>query len=146
MNRYQKRLLKYELRSCKNVTKIWKKKKKDMGREGETRMTGDQFPYNLGPTGVGRIPSTQWQEWTENSAYSFSEKYFNLLLQIWDLKLFKNSFSWMYSFSAVLGLHCCSPAFSSCGTWGLLFVDVQGPLIAVTCCMQITGSKACGLQ
>ena len=38
----------------------------------------------------------------------------------------------IYSFLAVLGLRCCSPAFSSCGEWGLLFVAVQGLLIAVT--------------
>ena len=44
------------------VVKIWprfKKKKKDMGREGETMMMeGSEFPYNLGPAGIGRIPST----------------------------------------------------------------------------------------
>ena len=34
-------------------------------------------------------------------------------------------------FLAVLGLHCCSRAFSSCGEWGLLFIVVGGLLIAV---------------
>ena len=34
-------------------------------------------------------------------------------------------------FLAVLGLHCCSRAFSSCGEWGLLFVAVHGLLTAV---------------
>ena len=34
-------------------------------------------------------------------------------------------------FSAVLGLHCCVQAFSSCGERGLLFVAVRGLLIAV---------------
>ena len=32
---------------------------------------------------------------------------------------------------AVLGLHCCARAFSSCGEWGLLFVAVCRLLIAV---------------
>ena len=33
---------------------------------------------------------------------------------------------------AVLGLHCCAWAFSSCGERGLLFIAVRGLLIAVT--------------
>ena len=33
---------------------------------------------------------------------------------------------------AVLGLHCCTWAFSRCGEWGLLFIAVRGLLIAVT--------------
>ena len=32
---------------------------------------------------------------------------------------------------AVLGLHCCVQAFSSCGEQGLLFVAVHGLLIVV---------------
>ena len=32
---------------------------------------------------------------------------------------------------AVLGLHCCAWAFSSCGKRGLLFVAVYGLLIVV---------------
>ena len=34
-------------------------------------------------------------------------------------------------FLAVLGLHCCARAFSSCGERGLLFVAVRRLLIAV---------------
>ena len=34
-------------------------------------------------------------------------------------------------FLAVLGLHCCVQAFSSCGEQGLLFVVVRGLLVAV---------------
>ena len=34
-------------------------------------------------------------------------------------------------FLAVLGLRCCTRAFSSCGERGLLFVAVRGLLIAV---------------
>ena len=37
----------------------------------------------------------------------------------------------MYLFLAVLGLHCCTRAFSSCGERGLLFVALRGLLIAV---------------
>ena len=37
----------------------------------------------------------------------------------------------LYLFMAVLGLHCCAQAFSSCGEQGLLFVAVRGLLIAV---------------
>ena len=36
-----------------------------------------------------------------------------------------------FFFLAVLDLHCCVWAFSSCGEWGLLFVAVLGLLIAV---------------
>ena len=35
----------------------------------------------------------------------------------------------IYVFLAVLGLHCCMGAFSSCGKWGLLFVVVCELLI-----------------
>ena len=38
----------------------------------------------------------------------------------------------IYLFLAVLGLHCCTQAFSSCGEEGLFFVAVHGLLIAVT--------------
>ena len=37
----------------------------------------------------------------------------------------------IYLFLAVLGLHCCVWAFSSCGKWRLLFVAVHGLLIVV---------------
>ena len=36
-----------------------------------------------------------------------------------------------FFFLAVLGLHCCVRAFSSCGELGLLFVAVRGLLTAV---------------
>ena len=36
-----------------------------------------------------------------------------------------------YYFLAVLGLHCCARAFSSCSERGLLFVVVRGLLITV---------------
>ena len=37
----------------------------------------------------------------------------------------------IYLLLAVLGLHCCARAFSSCGERGLLFVAVRGFLVAV---------------
>ena len=37
----------------------------------------------------------------------------------------------MYVCMSVLGLHCCTQAFSSCSERGLLFVAVCGLLIAV---------------
>ena len=37
---------------------------------------------------------------------------------------------YIYLFLAVLGLHCCTWALSSCGEWGLLFVVLRGLLIA----------------
>ena len=37
----------------------------------------------------------------------------------------------IYLFLSVLGLCCCTRAFSSCGERGLLFVAVRGLLIAV---------------
>ena len=48
------------------------------------------------------------------------------------LFLFFKKFYLIYLlFLAVLGLHCCMRAFSSCGEQGLLFVAVRGLLIAV---------------
>ena len=38
----------------------------------------------------------------------------------------------IYLFLAVLGLHCCARAFSSCGEQGLFFVAVCGLLILMT--------------
>ena len=37
----------------------------------------------------------------------------------------------IYLFMAVLGLHFCARAFSSCGKWGPLFITVRGPLTVV---------------
>ena len=37
----------------------------------------------------------------------------------------------IYLFVAVLGLHCCVQAFSSCGKWGLLFVVVPKLIVVV---------------
>ena len=37
-------------------------------------------------------------------------------------------FKYIYLFLAVLGLHFCARAFSSCGEWGPLLIAVRGPL------------------
>ena len=44
---------------------------------------------------------------------------------------FFNLFIFIYLFLAALGLCCCMRAFSSCGEWGLLFIAVDGLLVAV---------------
>ena len=49
-------------------------------------------------------------------------------------------------FLAVLGLHCCVRAFSSCSEWGLLFVSVQGLLIAVVSLVAEHGLSSCGTR
>ena len=45
---------------------------------------------------------------------------------------------------SVLGLHCCTRAFSSCGEWGLLFIVVRGPHCSgFSCCRaQALGAQA----
>ena len=44
--------------------------------------------------------------------------------------IFKDFFLYLI-WGAVVGLHCCARAFSSCSEWGLLFISVRGLLIAV---------------
>ena len=50
-----------------------------------------------------------------------------------------------YLFLAVLGLHCCVQAFSSCGEWGLLFVVVC-KLLVVASLVAEHGLQVHGLQ
>ena len=52
----------------------------------------------------------------------------------------------IYLFMAVLGLRCCTRAFSSCSEQGLLFVAVRGFLTAVASLAVEHGLKAHGLQ
>ena len=52
--------------------------------------------------------------------------------------LYKFICLFVYLFMAVLGLHCCTQAFSSCGERGLLFV--------VACGLQARGLSSCGSQ
>ena len=59
---------------------------------------------------------------------------------------FFNIHLFIYFFMAVLGLGCCSRAFSSCGEQGLLFVAVRGLLIAVASLVAERGLQAHRLQ
>ena len=57
----------------------------------------------------------------------------------------------IYLFLAVLGLHFCARAFSSCGKWGPLFIAVRGPLIIVASLvaehrLQTRRLSSCGSQ
>ena len=45
---------------------------------------------------------------------------------------------------AVLGLHFCTRAFSSCGKRGPLFIMVCGPLTIVASLLRSTGSRRTG--
>ena len=62
------------------------------------------------------------------------------------LWFFLNLFNYLFLFLAVLGLHCCVWAFSSCGEQGLLFVAVCGLLLVVACLVAERGLQARGLQ
>ena len=50
------------------------------------------------------------------------------ILFLASLFFFFNIYLFIYLFLAVLGLHFCARAFSSCGEWGPLFIAVRGPL------------------
>ena len=52
----------------------------------------------------------------------------------------------LFYFLAVLGLHCCTWAFSSCGEQGQLFIVVRGLLIAVASLVAGHGLQVHGLQ
>ena len=56
--------------------------------------------------------------------WSFVTDFFHLVLWVF----FLNLFIFIYLFLAVLGLHFCARAFSSCGKRGPLFIAVRGPL------------------
>ena len=60
-------------------------------------------------------------------------------------------FNFIYLFLAVLGLHCCARAFSSCGERGLLFVAVHMFSLRWLLLLWRTGSRhagfsSCGMQ
>ena len=50
----------------------------------------------------------------------------------------------IYLFMAVLGLHFCARAFSSCGKQGPLFIAVRGPLTIAA--SLVAEHKCCGAQ
>ena len=59
---------------------------------------------------------------------------------------FTRNTSDFFFFLTALGLCCCAQAFSSCGEWGLLFLVVQGLLIAVASLVTEHRLQACGLS
>ena len=61
------------------------------------------------------------------------------------LFILKNLFIY-YLFLAVLGLHCCTPAFSSCGEQGLLFVAACSFSLLWLLLLQSTGSRRAGFS
>ena len=61
-------------------------------------------------------------------------------------KLLFLNFIYLFLFLAVLGLHCCTQAFSSCSEGGLLFIAVRRFLIAVASLVAEHGLQAHGLQ
>ena len=70
------------------------------------------------------------------SSIKYNEFFFSSFATLEDYWLFLISFFLrnlfiICLFLAVLGLHCCAWAFSSCGERGLLFVAVHGLLIVV---------------
>ena len=48
-----------------------------------------------------------------------------------------------FTFTATLGLCCCTQAFSSCSEWGLLFSVVCGRLIAVASLVEELRLSSC---
>ena len=52
----------------------------------------------------------------------------------------------IYLFLVALGLHCCTPAFSSSGEWALLFIAVCRLLIVVASLVVEHGLLVCGLS
>ena len=60
------------------------------------------------------------------------------------LFFFFNFYLFIYLFMAVLGLHFCERAFSSCGKRGPLFIAVRGPLTIAAPLVGSTGSRRAG--
>ena len=53
---------------------------------------------------------------------------------------------YLFLFLAVLGLHFCTRAFSSCGERGLLFVALRRPLLAVASLVAEQGFRHAGFS
>ena len=72
----------------------------------------------------------------------FSDFRFDLFIDLLGFFLYSNLlfiYLFLYLFLAVLGLHFCARAFSSCGKRGPLFIVVRGPL-------HYRGLSCCGAQ
>ena len=65
--------------------------------------------------------------WGEGGVKSSS----HIVLSIFSYSFILKIYLFIYLFLAVLGLHCCTWAFSSCSEPGLYFIAVLGLLIAV---------------
>ena len=66
------------------------------------------------------------------NAGSHDSSNFNLILYFLEFVVFLFLNLFIYLFLAVLGLHFCVRAFSSCGERGPLFIAVHGPLTIAT--------------
>ena len=67
-----------------------------------------------------------------------SETWANGPGEIFSFFFFLNKFIYfIYLLLAVLGLRCCVQAFSSCGEWGLLFVEVRGLLVVASLVVEL---------
>ena len=83
---------------------------------------------------------------------SLHRQFFTSLLLFFFFKELFNYYLFIYLFLAVLGLHFCARAFSSCGERGPLFIAVRGPLTIAaslvaehrlqTCRLSSCGSRA----
>ena len=65
--------------------------------------------------------------------------------------IFFNFLKFIYLFLAALGLHCCAPAFASCGKRGLIFVWCTGfslwwLLLLRSMGSRRTGFSSCGIR
>ena len=60
------------------------------------------------------------------------------------LTMYKETLSSDLLFLVVLGLYCCTWAFSSCGEWGLLFLVVCRLLFAVVSLVAEHRLSSCG--
>ena len=75
-------------------------------------------------------PVPIWQKLNSHTSLQLNTATWSIWvsLRLLDFFLF---FFFFYLFMAVLGLHFCVRAFSSCGKWGPLFIAVRGPLTVV---------------
>ena len=75
----------------------------------------DKTPYHI-------LEEMECPLYSHRHTHSLFQRLFSNEVSFFKKKLF------IYLFLAVLGLRFCVRAFSSCGKWGPLFIEVQGPL------------------
>ena len=81
-----------------------------------------------------------WTKWHSPQSHQ------NLRINIFINLIFKKNLFIYYLFLAVLGLHCCTPAFSSCGERGLLFVAVCSFSLLWLLLLRSMGSRRLGFS